>query len=170
MRTVITVAIIVALVFVVRSFWPHNPSGGPGVGIAAPDFSAQSTDGGPLNLADLRGRVVVLDFWATWCGPCRAMIPHERELVQRLSGQPFAFIGISADEKRDVLHGFVSKSDITWPQIHDGPGGPLQQKYGIEYYPSIFVLDGNGMIRYRDVRGKDLDKAVDTLLAELKSN
>jgi AhpC/TSA family protein len=98
------------------------------------------------------------------------MIPHERELVTRLAGQPFTFVGISADGDVDDLRRFVSKSDMNWPQIHDGEGGPLQREYGIEYFPSIFVLDGKGVIRFRDVRGAELDKAIDTLLAELTKN
>jgi thiol-disulfide isomerase/thioredoxin len=130
-------------------------------------FEAQALDGTPISLTNLRGRVVVLDFWATWCGPCRNMIPHERELVQRMAGKPFTFIGISADEDAAKLKAFASKMEMTWPQIHDGPGGPLQQSYSIEYFPSIFVLDGNGLIRYRDLRGAELDKAIDVLMKEI---
>jgi thiol-disulfide isomerase/thioredoxin len=168
MRNVFTLVILAALGFALWRMWPHRTAGGPGVGIEAPAFTAQTIDGASLALASLRGRVVVLDFWATWCGPCRGMIPHERELVKRFADQQFTFVGISADGDAGDLREFVRKMDMNWPQIHDGPGGPLQQKYDIEYYPSIFVLDAHGIIRYRDVRGGDLDKAVDTLLTELK--
>jgi len=171
MRTVVTLAVIVALAFVLWTLWPHQmSSSGLGVGVEAPAFTAQTIDGSPLALTNLRGRVVVLDFWATWCGPCKGMIPHERELVKRLEGQPFTFVGISADGDVDDLRRFVRKSDMNWPQIHDGESGSLQRTYGIEYFPSIFVLDGKGIIRFRDVRGAELDKDVDTLLAELTKN
>src|SRR5436305_3021019 len=86
-----------------------SPSTGPAVGQVAPDFSGQTLDGTPFRLADLRGKVVVLDFWATWCPPCRAMIPHEREMVQRLAGKPFALIGISADSEEAALRDFVGE-------------------------------------------------------------
>jgi thiol-disulfide isomerase/thioredoxin len=166
MRAVLILAIIAAFIVAIW-FFRSSVTVGPAVGVPAPPLAAQAIDGTPINLADLRGRVVVLDFWATWCGPCRAMIPHERELVKRLAEKPFTFIGISADHDLEEFKAFVTKSDMSWPQIFDGPGGPLQQAYGIEYFPSIFVLDGKGIIRYRDLRGGDLDKAVEVLLKEL---
>jgi thiol-disulfide isomerase/thioredoxin len=141
--------------------------GGVSVGQPAPDFTAQTLDGQTLKLADLRGKVVVLDFWATWCPPCRAMIPHERELVKKNAGKPFVFISVSADKTADILRDFVRANDMNWPHVFDGQDGPLQQLYQIEYFPSIFVLDGEGIVRYKDVRESDLDKAVDTLLAGL---
>jgi thiol-disulfide isomerase/thioredoxin len=169
MRNVLILAVIIAFVVVLWMFRSQRMTVGPAAGVAAPVFEAQALDGTPIVLMKLRGRVVVLDFWATWCGPCRAMIPHERELVKRMADKPFTFIGISADDDVETLKAFVSKLEMTWPQIHDGPGGPLQQSYGIQYYPSIFVLDGNGAIRYRDLRGAELDKAVDVLMKELSN-
>ena len=167
MRNVMVLVVIVAFAVVVWMFRSQTMTTGPAAGIPAPVFEAQALDGTPISLTDLRGRVVVLDFWAMWCGPCRAMIPHERELVKRMADKPFTFIGISADADAEQLKEFATKMEMTWPQIHDGPGGPRQQAYGIEYFPSIFVLDGNGLIRYRDVRGAELDKAVDVLMKEI---
>src|SRR5262245_59957532 len=161
MRSTVILLVIAAFIVVLWMFWSQSVTVGPAVGRPAPAFVAKTLDGEEIKLADLRGRVVVLDFWATWCGPCRAMIPHERELVKRLAGKPFSFIGISADNDLEDFKAFVNKSDIPWPQIFDGPNGALQQAYGIEYFPSIFVLDGNGMIRYRDLRGGDLEKAIE---------
>lgn len=166
MRVLLIVLVAAAAGFLWWSF--RAPStGGLSVGAMAPAFTAPTLDGRRFDLAETRGKVVVLDFWATWCPPCVAMIPHERELVKRQAGKPFVFVGISADDDLDALRSMVRGKAMDWIHIADGPGGPIQQRYGIEYYPSIFVLDAKGTIRYRDVRGKQLDKAVDALLAEL---
>ena len=121
-------------------------------------------DGQTVHLSDLRGKVVVLDFWATWCGPCRAMIPHERDLVNKLRGKPFAFIGISADHDLTELRRILKAERMTWPNIFDGSHGNLLHQYDIHYFPTIFVLDAAGVIRFKDVRGADLEKAVEELL------
>src|SRR5207244_146319 len=78
------------------------------VGKNAPEAEAEDLAGKPVKLSAYKGKVVVIDFWATWCPPCKAMIPHERELVQKNADKPFVFISISADEKKDTLKGFLS--------------------------------------------------------------
>ena len=146
-----------------------SPSGGPGpaVGQVAPDFSGKTIDGTSVHLSELRGKVVVLDFWATWCPPCRAMIPHEREMVQRLAGKPFALVGISADTDEAALRDFVREERMNWTHLLDGPHGPIITTYEVEYYPNIYVLDAKGVIRYKDVRDRELERAVEKLLAEV---
>ncbi len=147
-------------------FSPEERAGSLSAAEMAPDFSAVAVDGKVVHLSALRGKVVVLDFWATWCGPCRDMIPHERELVKKLQGQPFAFIGISADDKVAELRRVITAERITWPNIFDGRDGPIQRQYNVQYYPNIYVLDAAGMIRFKDVRGPKLEQAVQDLLAE----
>ena len=144
-----------------------GPQGGVAVGQPAPDFTATTLDGRTVRLAELRGKVVVLDFWATWCPPCRAMIPHERELVQKYAGKPLVFLGISADDDAHELRDFLRANGMTWPMVHDGPDGPLQQQYQVTYFPTVYVLDGQGVVRYRDVRDQALERAVGRLLAGL---
>ncbi|HTK78469.1 MAG TPA: TlpA disulfide reductase family protein [Gemmataceae bacterium] len=144
-----------------------SPPAGPAVGQVAPDFTGKTLDGAPFHLAELRGQVIVLDFWATWCPPCRAMIPHEREMVRRLAGKPFALVSVSADSDEAALRDFVRDERMNWTHLLDGPDGPIIRSYDVEYFPSVYVLDANGVIRYRDVRDKELERAVEKLLAEV---
>lgn len=138
------------------------------IGKPAPELNSVDTDGKPVRLADLKGRVVVLDVWATWCGPCRAMIPHQREIVKRHKGSPFTLVSISADEKRETLTEFLKKESMPWTHWFNGPDGSIIADLNVWSYPRIYVLDAKGVIRYKDVRGKLLDQAVDSLLIEVE--
>jgi hypothetical protein len=97
------------------------------------------------------------------------MYPHERSLVKRLEGQPFALIGVNSDSDRAQLRKVMEEEQITWRSFWDGgsTGGPIARAWNVQGWPSIYVLDAQGVIRYEDVRGEDLDRAVDTLLKEL---
>ncbi len=160
-------AYLLALMLVPRSPGPDDgllPAGEP-----APDFTATAVDGRPVRLGDLRGKVVVLDFWATWCGPCRGMIPHERNLVARLDEKPFAFVGVSADEDPDVLRAFLKANRMSWPNVCVGPEGEVLRDYRVQAFPTVYVLDAAGVIRFRGAGAVavDLDRAADGLLAEI---
>jgi thiol-disulfide isomerase/thioredoxin len=140
------------------------------VGKAAPEIVGEDLDGRPLRLSDHRGKVVVVCFWATWCGPCMAMVPHERELVARLEGKPFILLGVNSDDAsdRDKARAAIIEKRMTWPSWWDGGlRGAIQTAYDVRHWPTVYVLDPSGVIRFIDVRGADLDKAVDSLLAEM---
>src|SRR5215212_11612170 len=96
------------------------------------------------------------------------MYPHERSLVKRLEGKPFALLGINSDPK-DRLRQAMKKENITWRSWWDGgnTGGPLATAWNVKGWPTTYVLDAKGVIRYRDVREEQMDKAVDTLLKEM---
>jgi peroxiredoxin len=97
------------------------------------------------------------------------MYPHERSLVKRLEGKPFALLGINSDPK-DRLKQVIKKENITWRSWWDGgnTSGPIASKWNVSGWPTIYVLDHKGVIRYRDVREKEMDKAVDKLLKEIE--
>ena len=98
------------------------------------------------------------------------MLPHEKELVERLKNQPFALLGINSDGDADVVKKILADRGITWRQaIDEDTAGPWATKWNVHGWPTIFVLDSKGVIRYRDVRGDKMDEAVDTLLAEAKA-
>src|SRR5262245_36606502 len=98
------------------------------------------------------------------------MYPHERSLVKRLENRPFALIGVNSDPNKDALKKVLETENITWRSFWNGPNGtrgPISEAWKVRGWPTIYVLDGNGVIRYRDVRGEAMDRAVDELLAEL---
>jgi hypothetical protein len=102
-----------------------------------------------------------------------AMVPHERELIARMAGKPFALLGVNSDEAgdRDKVKAATREKQMTWPSWWDGGfRGAIQTAYNVSHWPTVFVLDPRGVIRYIDVRGHELDQAVDTLLAELEAS
>jgi peroxiredoxin len=97
------------------------------------------------------------------------MYPHERSLVERLKDKPFALLGVNTDSDRDKLKATIKEEKLNWRSWFDGSTeGPICKKWNVRGFPTIFVLDHKGMIRYKNVRGEGMDKAVDTLLAELE--
>jgi hypothetical protein len=98
------------------------------------------------------------------------MYPHERSLVKRLEGQPFALLGINSDRDREALKKVMKKQGITWRSFWNGgsTSGPISSAWNVRGWPTIYVLDHKGVIRYKNVRGERMDEAVDKLLAEMK--
>ena len=94
------------------------------------------------------------------------MLPHERSLVKRLSGQSFALLGINVDQDRKKLEGFIGEQGINWRFWCDGSEGPIVKQWRVRSYPTIYVLDPKGIIRFKNVRDKALEAAVAELLAE----
>ena len=98
------------------------------------------------------------------------MYPHERSLVARMKDKPFALIGVNSDPK-NTLREVLKKENMTWRSFWDGgsKGGPIARQYDVHFWPTIYVLDAKGVIRYKDTRGEAMDKAVDELLNEMKT-
>jgi hypothetical protein len=95
------------------------------------------------------------------------MYPHERSLVKKLENLPFALVGVNSDPDRTLLKKRLEEENITWRSFFDGStSGPIATQWNVSGWPTIYVLDAKGVIRYRNVRGDDLDRAIETLLAE----
>lgn len=139
-----------------------------GIGKPAPAVESEGLKGEKTSLADHKGKVIVLDIWATWCGPCRAMIPHEREMVERLKDKPFTLISVSADKDKETLEKFLEKEKMPWVHWFAGPKGAVLKTYNVRFFPTIYVIDAKGVIRFKNIRGEELEHAVDKLLAEVK--
>lgn len=143
------------------------------IGEKAPEIEGQTLDGNPLKLSDFRGKVVVVDFWFVRCGPCRDMIPHEKQIVKQYQGRPFAWLGVNTDRNRDEAVDFVRENDITWQNWSD-PASRIARRYGISWVPRLFIIDGDGVLRFHDTmqrsyRDRDLEEIIDKLVREQES-
>jgi len=97
------------------------------------------------------------------------MYPHERSLVERLKDEPFALIGVNSDPDREALKEVLTKENITWRSFWDqDTRGEIATAWNVSSWPTIYVLDHEGVIRFKNVRGDALDEAIDTLMAEAK--
>ena len=114
-----------------------------------PEFEVVTLDGASLTPQDLEGKVVLLDFWGTWCGPCVASIPHLRRLSQRSEDDPFVIVGFAADSDETTLREFISEHEISWPQFMDARREVARGIFQVESYPTYVLVDHEGMIVYR---------------------
>jgi peroxiredoxin len=117
----------------------------------APDFSFTTAEGEYVSLDDLRGKVVVLDFWGTWCPPCVESVPELRTLHKRYSKEPsFMLIGISSDSDEQEWKDFTAKNKMIWPQYRD-KDQKVQRAFGVRAFPTYVVIDHEGIVQFRSV-------------------
>ncbi|MBR4853300.1 MAG: TlpA family protein disulfide reductase [Alistipes sp.] len=120
-------------------------------GDKAPDFTVEMVDGSKVQLSKLKGKVVVVNFWATWCPPCREELKHvQKQLIDRFKGKKFAFLPISRGEKKDVVEAFRKKMNYTFPMGLD-PQQSIYKLYASNYIPRNFVVDKDGKVIYVSV-------------------
>ena len=115
-------------------------------GEAAPAFQLVTVDGDSLSLASLKGQVVLVDFWATWCGPCRAEMPALQQLYEDFAGRGVELVAISVDVQSQGVPEFVRRLELTYPILLDGRA--VQASYRVLGLPTLFVVDRQGIIRH----------------------
>ncbi len=139
-------------------------------GAKAPDIVMPDVDGKSIALSSLRGKYVLLDFWASWCGPCRAENPNVVAAYQKFKDKKFTILGVSLDNNKDAWQRAIQDDHLTWTHVCDlkGWSSAAAVIYSVQSIPSNFLIDPNGKIVARNLRGEALDKALENLLANEK--
>jgi thiol-disulfide isomerase/thioredoxin len=135
----------------------------------APAFTVTAVNGSRFNLDQMNGRVVLIDFWATWCVPCLKELPHIKQIAKDFAGQPLVILSISWDEDEQTWKDFIRKNGMTWPQYHD-TDHRLGQLFQIEGLPSYFTIDSEGVLTSESLGGdSDIDATLRKLIARAKA-
>ena len=145
---------------VMRQFAPGNP---------APDFELPTPEGDTLALHDFLGRVVILDFWASWCAPCLGEMPVMREIYEKYHDKGLEIVGISLDDKRERWVRAIEKEGLVWDQVSSLKGRddcPVARLYQVIGIPKLYIIDENGKIVANDLRGEALKEKIDELFSE----
>jgi peroxiredoxin/glutathione S-transferase len=135
-------------------------------GKTAPDINLENQEGKAVTLSSLRGKVVLIDFWASWCGPCRAENPNVVRLYNRFKNKGFEIYGVSLDNKKEAWLNAIEKDKLTWLHVSDLKGWQSEaaRNYAVQAIPQTFLLDKDGKIIARNLRGKALEDKLDEVL------
>jgi thiol-disulfide isomerase/thioredoxin len=136
-----------------------------GPGKAAPDFSLPALDGTPVHLRDLRGKVVLLDFWASWCAPCLAELPVVDRLAHRFAGRGLAALGVNLGDPAATVRAVLRENRLDLPALLDD--GDVAERYHVDSIPALVLIDRQGVIRSRELGisdERDLAARIEPLL------
>lgn len=132
----------------------------------APAFELTTMDGQHITMDQLAGKVVLIDFWATWCGPCREALPHIRKIAQKFQGQPFVVLSVSLDDNAAKWKDFVAKNEMTWLQYRDGGfNGPMARMFSVSAIPSTFSIDADGVLEDQHVGDESIEGKLKKMIA-----
>lgn len=132
-------------------------------------LAGKTPDGKSFDIAQYKGKVVLIDFWATWCGPCRAALPELKELYEQYHAKGFEIVGVSVDSDKQALIDLIAAEEIPWTNLHDADESdpelhPLADKYGVRGLPTTFLIDREGKVIARDLGGAALSDKVEQAL------
>jgi len=138
----------------------------------APDFEATALDGKLFKLSELRGKLVLLDFWATWCAPCVAELPNLKKTHEKFAADGLTIVSISFDRDAQTARKFAAEKQMNWPQVwaEKADEGPIGNLYGVGGIPATFLIGPDGKVIERDLRGEELVKAVEREVNKLKKS
>lgn len=135
----------------------------------APPFAVTTVDGQRISMDDLQGKVVLLDFWATWCGPCREALPHMQKVAKKFQGQPLVILSVSLDKDEKAWKDFIAKNEMTWPQYRDGYfEGPIAKKFSVNAIPHTFTIDTDGVMQEEHIGDASIEGKLNKLLVRAR--
>jgi thiol-disulfide isomerase/thioredoxin len=135
----------------------------------APPFAVTTLDGQKISLDDLKGKVVLLDFWATWCGPCRAALPHMQSIAKNFAGQPLVVLSISLDTDEQKWQDFITKNNMTWAQYYDGGfTGSIAKMFDVHSIPHTFTIDADGVLQDENIGDASIEGKLKKLVNRAK--
>jgi peroxiredoxin len=132
----------------------------------APAFAVTTVNGQRITMDDLQGKVVLLDFWATWCGPCREALPHIQKVATKFKDEPLVILSVSLDSDEKAWREFIEKHEMSWPQYRDGGfTGPVAKLFGINAIPHTFTIDADGVLQEEHVGDASIEGKIKKLVA-----
>ena len=135
----------------------------------APAFAVTTLDGKQVSMDDLQGKVVLLDFWATWCGPCREALPHIRNVSKKFAGEPLVILSVSLDSDEQKWKAFIGQNEMTWPQYRDGGfTGPVAKLFGVNAIPHTFTIDADGVLQEEHIGDASIEGKLKKLLGRAR--
>jgi thiol-disulfide isomerase/thioredoxin len=135
----------------------------------APPFTVTTTDGQRVSMDDLQGKVVLVDFWATWCGPCREALPHIQNVAKKFRGQPLVILSVSLDSDEQKWKDFIVKNEMTWPQYRDGGfTGPIAKMFNVTAIPHTFTIDADGVLQEEHIGDASIEGKLKKLLVHAR--
>jgi thiol-disulfide isomerase/thioredoxin len=140
----------------------------PKIGTLSPEITLKNLDGKDISLSSLKGKVVLIDFWASWCGPCRKSMKHLSAIYPALKAKGFEIYGNSIDENKDDWKKAVAADKISWLQVNENGGwnAPVANLWKIDQIPTSYLLDRQGKIVARDLEGRQLEAKINQLLKD----
>ncbi len=137
----------------------------------APAFVITTTEGQRISLDDLKGKAVLIDFWATWCAPCREALPHMKDIEKKFHDQPLVILSVSLDDNEQKWKEFVTKNQMTWSQYRDGGfTGPIAQLFAVRAIPQTFTIDRDGVLQDQHIGDASIEGKLKKLVARARES